>query len=69
MRTSKLYQKIYGHFHRIYLTGMSITNLVSLYSLLILTPVVSCASCASCMYVHSISRHDETPHVILLNID
>ena len=29
------------------------------YSLLILTPI---ASFSSCMYIHSISRHDETSH-------
>jgi hypothetical protein len=40
--------------------------LIKVYSLLILTPV---ASYASCMYVHSISRHDETSHVVVLNID
>jgi hypothetical protein len=40
--------------------------LIKVYSLLILTPV---ASYATCMYVNSISRHDETSHVVVLNID
>ena len=57
-----------GSFHFWYSVWSAISHfkltykawLITVYSLLILTPV---ASYASYMYVHSISRHDETSHV------